>query len=341
MSAFSTVIWFVVAGAGSATATFLVQKLASRFGWWSFPTPRGLHLKATLSRGGVGLVLVSMVALVMVLPLVGLRPLQVTVLVGAALGIAVMGFIDDAYPLPILPRLGFQFAMAGLGFWALNPLSGLGMVSPTITTIAGCLVIISWVWSVNLFNFMDGIDGLVATGVFCIAITLALLTALTGHHAIAIAWAALGGACAGLLPWNWPPAQIFMGDVGSGYLGFVVGILAILSVYEGAASIWTISIVGSPFLVDATFTLLRRMFRGDRWYHAHRQHAYQKLAIRWSAHRPVTALLLGVQLVVVAPLASLGHFRPGMAPLLAIVVSLALCLAAWRVGAGVADPDPN
>lgn len=328
MTFFSIILGFFISVALSMLATGLVLGCARRFGWFEQPTIRGLHREATLSRGGVGFVVFSAISLALVIPADTLEFWQVASLILAGLCIAMMGFIDDAYPLPILPRLGTQFVMVTLAVWIVNP-------GPW--SLAALALVIAWVWVVNLFNFMDGIDGLVATGVACICFTAAMLTAISGQVALSIAWVILAGACVGFLRWNWPPAQIFMGDVGSGYLGYMTALLAVLSIQRGAITIWTMLILASPFLVDTGFTLLRRMLRRERWYEAHRQHAYQKLALRWGNHRRVTGSLLGLQLVVIAPLALWAHLQHDFATEITVIVGLVLSVVVWRVGAGTPE----
>jgi Fuc2NAc and GlcNAc transferase len=148
------------------------------------------------------------------------------------------------------------------------------------------------VWAINVTNFMDGIDGLAAGEVVTVTLTAALLLAGVSPP-LASAAALTGGAALGFLPWNWRPARIFMGDTGSGFLGFVLAVLAIASERAGAlpALVW-IMLYG-VFATDATVTLLRRAWRGDRWYSAHRSHAYQRaVQAGWSHARVTTTLLL-------------------------------------------------
>lgn len=336
----SILLGFALSGAASLLATALVLHWARRAGWLEPPSSRGLHREPTLSRGGVGFVLVSAFALVFVLPMSGLAYWQSALLLGGGLAIAVMGFIDDANPLPILPRLGVHFLMAALAIWVLDPVRDLSQfVLPTALTTA--VVLVAWVWMINLFNFMDGIDGLVATGVTTISLAAAVLSASNDNLALALAWAVLAGSTGAFLRWNWPPARIFMGDVGSGYLGYVVTLLMLISVQQSAVSVWAMLILLAPFLVDTSFTLLRRMARGDRWYQAHRQHAYQKLALRWGSHLPVTRGMLALQMLVMTALAVAAEWQPQHGALLASLTSLGLGWVAWRIGAGTPEPTAD
>ena len=327
---------FALSGAASLLATALVLRLAQRAGWLEPPSSRGLHCEPTLSRGGVGFVLVSAAALVFLLPVTGLVYWESALLLGGGLSIAVLGFIDDATSLPVLPRLGVHFSMAAMAIWILDPLGDL-MAFDLLTLLAMTALLIAWVWMINLFNFMDGIDGLVATGVVTISLTAAALAVSNNNLGLALSWSALAGSTGAFLRWNWPPARIFMGDVGSGYLGYVVALLTLMSIQQSAVSIWSMLILIAPFIVDTGFTLLRRMWRGDRWYQAHRQHAYQKLALSWGSHLRVTRGLLGIQVLLMTPLAAAAEWQPQLGPLLASLVGLGLGSVALLLRAGTPD----
>ena len=132
----------------------------------------------------------------------------------------------------------------------------------------------------NLFNFMDGIDGLAASEALFVIRAGAWLSAAGGG--VTAASGVLAGACAGFLLWNWPPARIFLGDAGSGYLGYVTAVLALASARGNSDAIWVWLILGGVFFVDATVTLVRRVLRGEHVHEAHRTHSYQWLARRWA-----------------------------------------------------------
>ena len=162
---------------------------------------------------------------------------------------------------------------------------------------------ISLVWFINLYNFMDGIDGIAAVqGVgalagFLLVGILADLPAETEHVLILMA------CLAGFLLWNFPPAKIFMGDAGSGFLGITIGLIAIESSRVAPSLIWSWLILLSVFWVDATFTLGRRILNGHRPHEAHRSHAYQKASRYFGSHRKVTVAVAAYILFVLVPLA--------------------------------------
>jgi Fuc2NAc and GlcNAc transferase len=249
--------------------------------------------------------------------------------------VAAVGLLDDRRPLPPALRL---VAHLGAALWGLVWVGGL----PTLRLgdhlislgpagiVVGALVIM---WVLNLFNFMDGIDGIAASEATFIAWAGAALSgiAAAAGGASAAAWI-FGGVCLGFLPWNWPPARIFMGDVGSGYLGFVVSLLALLASRGRPAELWVWLILGGVFFVDATVTLVRRLLRGEPVQQAHRAHAYQWLARRWQSHLKVTLAVQAVNLFWLLPCAIAATLYPVAA---AAVAALALApLAALAVAAG-------
>src|SRR5437763_1644121 len=122
-----------------------------------------------------------------------------------------------------------------------------------------------------------------------------------------------GQACLGFLRWNWPPARIFLGDVGSGYLGYVIVVLAVAAARDNPSALWVWLILGGAFFVDATTTLIRRTLRNERVHEAHRGHAYQWLARRWGSHAKVTCAVLIVNVLWLLPCAVFATWRPSLA----------------------------
>ena len=327
--------------------TRLVIALAMRGRWWESISDRGSHARPTLSRGGVGFVIFLSIALPIFWDAL-LAPMQWVALLACAGSIALVGYLDDARPLPVLPRLIVHVSAAAASVWTLWPelLSIDWMSSMLPPVLAGLALILLWVWFINFFNFMDGIDGIAAAEVVFIGLAGALLSLASSHSELASAWAVLAGACLGFLVWNAPPARIFMGDVGSGFLGFVVAALLLMSVLEGVMSAWVALLLVTAFIGDATVTLLRRMWRGERWYEGHRQHAYQHLAIRWGSHGKVTVAYTIFNLVVIAPAIWLANQAPTLAlPILIATLTLVALLVLWAGGgapsAATRQGDPS
>jgi UDP-GlcNAc:undecaprenyl-phosphate/decaprenyl-phosphate GlcNAc-1-phosphate transferase len=207
----------------------------------------------------------------------------------AALALAAMSAVDDARGLPVPLRLAAHTAAAvvAVGLGATAPLSALALV-------LWLLLVTAIVWMTNLFNFMDGADGL-AGGMAAIGFAaLALAAARGGSTEMAAISATLSVAAVAFLAFNFPPARVFMGDAGSIPLGFLAGALGWHGVARGLWPVWFPLLVFSPFIVDATATLLKRLAHGERVWIAHRGHAYQRLVLAGWSHRrlALTAWLL-------------------------------------------------
>jgi len=207
-----------------------------------------------------------------------------------------------------------------------------------LSWIGYVLAVLSIVWTLNLFNFMDGIDGIAASEAVFICGSAWMLSLLPAGAAGSVGALALifCAACLGFLVWNWPPARIFMGDVGSGYLGFVIAVLAIAADHDDPAAPWPWLILGGVFFVDASVTLVHRALRGERVYEAHRTHAYQWLARRWG-HRRVTVSVGLVNVLWLLPCAAFATLHPARAIWVLIVAFVPLIGIAVAAGAGRAE----
>lgn len=282
---------------------------ANRRGLLDQPGKRRSHTQPTPRGGGIGIVAATLLAGVAAWCLLE-RPLswmQPAALAVALLAVALIGWCDDHAPLPVMPRLLVHAGAALLvGLAALAPRA---MHDPRIWWLLPPLVPVL-VGFINAHNFMDGIDGILGQQGSFVMLGLGLLAAWQGNAGVAaLAFAAAAG-CLGFLVFNWPPAKIFMGDVGSGALGLAIGAVAALVVQRNPGMIWACVILPSAFLVDSGLTLARRMLAGQRWYTPHRQHLYQWLVrIKWSHARADVAYMIW-NLVVVAPLAWLAASQP-------------------------------
>jgi Fuc2NAc and GlcNAc transferase len=321
----------------SALLTGVVRSLALVHGVLDVPNERSSHNAAVPRGGGVSMVLAATAAC-LVLALFGALPANLVVawVVGGG-AVAVIGFLDDCYEVPAGIRLAVHFSAA---IWAVLWLGGppalrVGEHVVQVGPVGGVLAIVGIVWILNLFNFMDGIDGIAASEALFITCCGASLT-LVGGNATGIAalgWV-IGAVCAGFLVWNWPPAKIFMGDVGSGYLGYVIGVLTLADAREDAGALWTWLILGGVFFVDATVTLVRRALRGEKVHLPHRSHAYQWLARRWGSHRRVTLAVLFVNALWLLPSAVLSALYPSRALWVVAGALVPLVVTALAAGSG-------
>jgi UDP-N-acetylmuramyl pentapeptide phosphotransferase/UDP-N-acetylglucosamine-1-phosphate transferase len=241
------------------------------------PNERSLHAAPVPRLGGLGVMAgaLPVAACVVSAPLAAI--------VACAFALTLVSLADDARSLPIPVRLPAHIAAATIAILAFaSPQSnqaGLGWIE-------ACVAIGALVWMTNLFNFMDGSDGL-AGGMAAIGFAaLAFAAAAAGATPLALVAAALASASAGFLPHNFPPARVFLGDAGSVPLGFLAGALGLHGALLGAWPIWFPLLVFSPFIVDATVTILRRLLRGERIWLAHRGHYYQRLVLGgWTRRR--------------------------------------------------------
>jgi Fuc2NAc and GlcNAc transferase len=320
----------------SCMLTYAARRRALSSGLLDIPNPRSSHLLPTPRGGGLAIVLATTVgfALLAVIGAVD-RAFYAALLGGLAVGI--VGLADDRHVVRPGIRLTVHFAAA---LWALVWLGGLPalQIGDKLFALgrAGYLLgAMGVVWTLNLFNFMDGIDGIAASeGVFVACAGAAIALAGGQSHEIPSVALLFGAACLGFLVWNWPPAKIFMGDVGSGYVGYVLALLALGSARDSPVALLVWSILGGVFIVDATVTIARRMLRGDRIYEAHRTHAYQWISRRWRSHRRTTVAVMVVNLVWLLPCASLAAMYPTRAVWIAAVALVPLTGLALAAGAG-------
>ena len=255
-----------------------------------YPNARSSHSSPTPRAGGLALVATYAVALP-VLQLDRLIDLTSVIILLVCGGIvAVAGFVDDRHSLPASVRLCAHVLAAGIFLiWMYRqsapwlPAVGFGNV-----WVGALCALFALTWSTNLFNFMDGIDGLAGSEAVFVTAAAAWINSRQGDPGITAAMLCLCAASAGFLIWNWPPARIFMGDVGSGFLGLMIPMLELEASVRGAIPLQVWVILGGLFLSDATVTLMRRIIGGQRWAEAHRSHAYQRLARRYQSHRLVT-----------------------------------------------------
>ena len=320
----------------SLVGTGLLRKLALRVGLIDVPNSRSMHAVATPRGGGLAAVVASVAALG-ILWSAGAVSSSVVLALAGGIPVAVIGFVDDRRPVSPWLRLLVHFSAA---VWALAWLGGVPalqvgawLVGPHwVLNLLGVLAI---VWVLNLFNFMDGIDGIAASEAAFMGCAGALLAAtLMDATGIVACSVAMAMASFGFLVWNWPPARIFMGDVGSGFLGFWVAVISVESAWHHPSALLAWLILGSLFFADSTVTLARRLLAGHRPYEAHRTHAYQILARRWGGHLPVTLASIAVNLVWPLPLAAGALVWPGAAIGLLALAVLPLAGLAWVVGAG-------
>ena len=303
---------------------------ARRRGLLDQPGKRRSHTQPTPRGGGTGIVAAALLAGVTAWCVLERSPIwvQPAAFTVAVLAVALIGWRDDHVPLPVVPRLLVHTGAALLVGWA--ALVPWGLRHPEFWWLLLPLVPVL-IGFINAHTFLDGIDGVLGQQGLFVMLGFGLLAAWRGDIGIAALAFATAAGCLGFLVFNWPPAKIFMGDVGSGALGLAIGAVAALLVQRHPGMLWGCLILPSAFLVDSGLTLTRRMLAGQRWYAPHRQHLYQWLVrVNWTHARTDVAYMIW-NLAVVAPLAWLAVRRPASG-MWCFVAAYALAIVAWHAG---------
>ncbi len=279
----------VAAGLLACLTTRVLIPILARREILDRPNERSSHPVATPRGGGIA-VIGSVLLTWIVLARTESVPLG---LYGITLGtvlLAAVSWIDDLRDLSPVVRLMVQAVAVAIGAFVLP-----GPQDPFLLAAIGLV----WIWWINLFNFMDGIDGLAGTEAAAIGAGLLLFASVGAgaDPALRVLAAAVAGAAIGFLVWNWSPARIFLGDVGSVPLGYVLGFLLLDLAVRGH---WRIALIlPLYFLADATITLARRLLRGERVWQAHREHFYQQALRRGLGHAAVVKRVIAADLVLI------------------------------------------
>ena len=321
--------------------TGLVRRYALRVNLLDVPNQRSSHYVATPRGGGLGIAVVFL-GVVTGLYFCGSLPTDVfsSLAVGGVL-VAGIGFVDDHRHVPANWRFLIQIIAATFAVTMLGglPEIQLGNKSVDLGIAGDAMAIIFTVWLINLYNFMDGIDGIAAIEALCIAGSVIAISSDGDGGFITPLLVIFAATVLGFLVWNWPPAKIFMGDVGSGFIGFILAMFAIISSSMGLLPVWSWLILAGVFVVDSTITLVTRVINGEEWYSAHNSHAYQKASRRLKGHKPVTLSVLMINIFWLLPMAWFASARPEFGWWLTIIawmplISLSLILKAGR-------PEPS
>jgi Fuc2NAc and GlcNAc transferase len=312
------------------------------------PNKRSLH-SVSMPRGG-GMAFVVLYSLILIAFTIGTESdlkLILCLLFGGVL-VSGVGFWDDHNPLPAQARLIVHVAAALFVVIMIGAPKEIivNNLSINLGWFGNIFAVLFIVWLINLYNFMDGIDGIASIEALCVTIgvtTVILLSNIDGLNynllptevkLLIFLLLALALAVAGFLVWNWPPAKIFMGDVGSGYLGFIISVFVIYTHITDMVNIWVWFILLGVFLVDSSSTLVTRMITGQKWYAAHRSHAYQHLAQKWGSHKKVTMSIFAINIIWLLPLAWLAMITPDSGALFTAIAYFPLLIITFVFRAG-------
>lgn len=331
---------------GSFLAAFIltgvIRRVAMRKQILDIPQQRSAHSQPTPTGGGLAIVLpVLVVASIYFVS--GVLPANVFLAMFGALTIALVGLLDDLLQLKVWMRISLQFLAAVWSVLCLGEVAAINVAGWELNNawLLGVLAVFALVWLLNLYNFMDGIDGIAGSELVFVNVMSWFFVINTEAASVGLLATALLAAAAGFLCWNWPPAKIFMGDVGSGFSGFMLGLLALLSMQAGVMTVWTWLILLGVFVTDATLTLARRVFSRQRWYEGHSSHAYQHATRKYKSHSKVTITIVVINCIWLAPLAYLSTREQELGFFLSLLALTPLALLAYRFQAGTAPASES
>ena len=330
------VVLMLTASVVSYILTGLIRTYAINKNLLDIPNARSSHTLPTPRGGGVAIVLIVLTGSLLCWSIDLLPSNTLWSVLGAGGLVAVVGWLDDHGHLAARFRLIVHFVAA---VWALVWLDGLPLIVFFDVTIdlgwfGNALATIYLVWLLNLYNFMDGIDGIAGIEAVTVCLGGVLLYILSSINTQD--WllpGLLAASTLGFLMWNFPKAMIFMGDAGSGFVGIMLGIFSFQAAWTAPELFWGWVILLGVFVVDATVTLVQRVLRGERFYEAHRSHAYQHAARRWG-HFRVTVSVAILNVLWLLPLACLSVIYAELGTALMILAFLPLIVLAINLRAG-------
>ena len=311
---------------------FLYKKYAIFIGIISTPNYRTLHELPIPRGGGIVFSLLSILAIFLIWWNWQLTEELLLALVVGGFIATLLGFIDDIANIRARIKLIIQLILACwvvyclyLGELLTSDLMPLYMIIP--------IVLFFMVWMMNGYNFLDGIDGMAASGAIFVSLAVALVLFLTeGPIEIMAIFILMASTVIGFILFNWPPATIFMGDSGSVFLGYIFGVLLLFTVLNNDISIWFWLTVFGYFFADTVVTQIIRVFLVKKWYLAHRSHAYQNLARISGSHLKVTSVVTLYNIIWILPIAIWSALQPEMEILAAILAVTPALVVAYKYG---------
>jgi Fuc2NAc and GlcNAc transferase len=313
----------------SVIVTWLVRRYSLKHQVLDVPNERSSHTAPTPRGGGLSISLSILIAIA-VLAFIDYLPTKVAIGLGfGGLFVAIIGWLDDRDHIPAIWRATSYLVV---GAWFLYWINGVDTIVLGTTIfnpgiVGDLLIIIGIAWLINLYNFMDGTDGLAAVQAICTGMMAAVLFWISDSNGLAIISLVVVFASAGFLVWNWPPARIFMGDVSSCLIGFIFSGLAISGHNSADVSLLVWFILLSIFIMDATLTLIKRMINGEKWYAAHKGHAYQRLIQLGVSHAQLARSVLLINLCLLWPVAYAAYkWQPVSFYLVIFIITLMFIL---------------
>jgi Fuc2NAc and GlcNAc transferase len=319
--------------------TNLLRRYALSRSMIDVPNARSSHTVPTPRGGGLAIVITVLLFLAVLYVVDKIDfPIFISLVTSGGI-VAVIGFMDDHGHIAARWRLLGHFCASAILLWGIGGLPvvdffGLKLDLGYFGYLLGLLYL---VWMLNLYNFMDGINGLAGVEAISACLGMCGIYLITGHTDLISVSLLFACATAGFLYWNFPVAKIFMGDAGSGFIGILLGGFSLQAAWVSADLLWCWFILLGVFIVDATVTLLRRLFRGARVYEAHRSHAYQNASRQFGKHAPVTIAVFIINFFWLLPLAACVAYSVVSGATALVVSYLPLVVLAVHFRAGESE----
>ena len=328
----TTAVIFLVFFLLSWALVWLVYRYSEKHSVLDTPNERSSHTEPTATGGGLSISVCLIIGSFLLWTYGYLKEDLFLAVFPALVIISITGWIDVHNHIRTSYRAIIYFVSA---MWVTIIVGGIdtlnmGGVSMNLGLFGYLLAILGIVWLTNLYNFMDGIDGLAAIQAITAGLAGGVFLLHSGMPGPAIFCLILVAAAAGYLLWNWPPAKIFMGDVGSCPLGFLFAVLVVWSHSNSGPTVYVWLILLSVFIADATYTLIMRLIRNDKWYSAHRSHAYQKLVQMGYTHKQVSIGVLILNIIVLWPAAYITDMYSDLAIYVTTFIYIILAML-WGV----------
>ena len=319
------------------TLTLLIQKSALKTNRLDIPNERSSHTSPTPRGAGLAVVVAFLLGLLALLVDNSISDDVFLAIALPGLIVALIGLLDDRGHLTSAKwRLVGHFTCAVIAVWLAGGLPELPLANSTINFgLPGDIAAVVYlVWMLNLFNFMDGIDLITGVQTFTTSAGVAVLLLASTENDLWKVFVVLTASILGFLFFNLPPAKIFLGDVGSGFIGFITAVISLVIAKDEPLVAWSMIILHGIFVTDATVTLLRRLLSRERVYIAHRTHAYQHLSKKLNRHLPVSLGVGAINLLFLLPIAWLVT-ESKIIPIFGIIIAYApLIIVAALLNAG-------
>ena len=319
------------------TSTLFIRKSALKTNRLDVPNERSSHTSPTPRGAGLAVVVAFLLGLIALLVENTISDEVFLAIAIPGVVVALIGWLDDRGHLTSAKwRLIGHFACASLAVWLTGGLPELPLVNSTIDFgLAGDIAAVVYlVWMLNLFNFMDGVDLITGVQTVTTSAGVAMLLFVSTESDLWKVFVVLAASISGFLFFNLPPAKIFLGDVGSGFIGFTTAVISLVVAEEEPLVAWAMIILLAVFVTDATITLLRRLLSREHVYVAHRTHAYQNLSKKLNRHLPVSLGVGAINLFFLLPIARLV-VESEIIPIFGLLISyVPLAIVAALLNAG-------